>query len=240
MHTSMLIDCLRVWRSVGNIAHCLMNSCLLPHKRIRGFFLFVCFFLSWKYVYTQHVGKKRKEAENSYIAAECLPTCGTDTCLGSCSETGGLWTSHTFLVTSARFRYNLSCWPQVTAVKYRIKPLHALAPFKCDLGKDSSGKRITAVSPSWAHAHKAHCFWQCVLFSHGKKSFLRSMVLFDTSHVWVCEREPIWDSTAFLTIIRCADANAAGTRLHVEGAGPVLVHSLLNSLKWFFYILSCY
>lgn len=45
--------------------------------------------------------------------------------------------------------------------------------------------------------------------------------MFDGSRVWVCEKEPIRDSSAFFTIIRCAVENAGGTRLRVDGAVPV-------------------
>lgn len=55
------------------------------------------------------------------------------------------------------------------------------------LAKTPEGKKITAISPSWAHAHEALCFCQWHVLTWKEK---RSMVVFDGSHLWVCEREP--------------------------------------------------
>lgn len=135
-----------------------MNKCIpLPHQHIK-----LSLFLSVleKCVLSACWRNKRRETENSYFAAERLLTCGTGTGLGFCSETGGLWTSRRswyFL------QADLLSWADCCQISNRFahsRRLGATLPKTPAGGKKQQHKNRTAISPSWARAHQALCFWQ--------------------------------------------------------------------------------
>lgn len=103
-----------------------------------------------------------------------------------------------------------------------MKLLHALArstetlaqEVACRINREAQQLQVT-----WAHAHEAPRFGDLgVMLVPGKKNMLRLMVAFERSHVWMCEHGGHLGFHCFLTLIRCADENAAGTRLQVDGA----------------------
>lgn len=57
-----------------------------------------------------------------------------------------------------------------------------------------------------------------VMFLYGMKSILILMVVFERSHVRVCRCRAHLGFCCFLTLIRCADENTAGTRLQGDEA----------------------
>lgn len=57
-----------------------------------------------------------------------------------------------------------------------------------------------------------------VMFLYDMKCILILMVAFDRSHVWVCRCRAHLGFCCFLTLIRCANENTAGTRLQGDGA----------------------